>query len=592
MTAPGSSPRVRGTARNLFADQPVVRFIPACAGNSVFPCFCVSGISVHPRVCGEQSIFGALIVSLTGSSPRVRGTVRGSPTRPAYLRFIPACAGNRSSVSLISLCTAVHPRVCGEQVWKNWSRVSRAGSSPRVRGTDFTMDQANTIARFIPACAGNRYETSSQILLTSVHPRVCGEQCSGLRPISVDDGSSPRVRGTDRDVGGIRPRVRFIPACAGNRYSSHTVCSFSTVHPRVCGEQIRMADKKKLTTGSSPRVRGTVQIIGATSTTSRFIPACAGNRGGPKGGKGGSAVHPRVCGEQQALRDKHPLPSGSSPRVRGTGVWTPRRYRARRFIPACAGNRINTTFLVWEPSVHPRVCGEQPRLARRGHRRLRFIPACAGNSCASTSISTAAAVHPRVCGEQTDHTALIFSLHGSSPRVRGTGLHRHHPARKVRFIPACAGNSDYNGRQFFWSAVHPRVCGEQTICRILPYYVAGSSPRVRGTADPCGSGCSDSRFIPACAGNSCVLSRIVYNTPVHPRVCGEQASRLISIPVHLGSSPRVRGTAERCSTPIPSRRFIPACAGNRIVSLLLSAVSAVHPRVCGEQAGEHKLLSP
>ena len=363
------------------------------------------------------------------------------------------------------------------------------------------MDQANTIARFIPACAGNRYETSSQILLTSVHPRVCGEQCSGLRPISVDDGSSPRVRGTDRDVGGIRPRVRFIPACAGNRYSSHTVCSFSTVHPRVCGEQ-KLDNLTEITDrGSSPRVQGTVQIIGATSTTSRFIPACAGNRGGPKAGKGGSAVHPRVCGEQQALRDKHPLPSGSSPRVRGTGVWTPRRYRARRFIPACAGNRINTTFLVWEPSVHPRVCGEQPRLARRGHRRLRFIPACAGNSCASTSISTAAAVHPRVCGEQTDHTALIFSLHGSSPRVRGTVTTTAVNFFGQRFIPACAGNRPYVVFCHIMSPVHPRVCGEQLTHAALAARIRGSSPRVRGTDFYFTRIICENRFIPACAGN-------------------------------------------------------------------------------------------
>ena len=50
-------------------------------------------------------------------------------------RFIPACAGNSVMDALKSGLTAVHPRVCGEQTGNSGKRLTRGGSSPRVRGT-------------------------------------------------------------------------------------------------------------------------------------------------------------------------------------------------------------------------------------------------------------------------------------------------------------------------------------------------------------------------------------------------------------------------------------------------------------------------
>ena len=50
----------------------------------------------------------------------------------------------------------------------------------------------------------------------------------------------------------------------------------------------------------------------------------------------------------------------------------------------------------------------------------------------------------------------------------------------------------------------------------------GSSPRVRGTEDDLQKFGGDVRFIPACAGNSHVVSPYNWQIAVHPRVCGEQ----------------------------------------------------------------------
>ena len=51
----------------------------------------------------------------------------------------------------------------------------------------------------------------------------------------------------------------------------------STVHPRVCGEQVPKPSRRVDFHGSSPRVRGTVRLTHAELTNRRFIPACAGN---------------------------------------------------------------------------------------------------------------------------------------------------------------------------------------------------------------------------------------------------------------------------------------------------------------------------
>ena len=174
-----------------------LRFIPACAGNSGILATAQRDISVHPRVCGEQSDIHNSPSNHPGSSPRVRGTAVSCVGLAALFRFIPACAGN--SVIVESGHSSVH------------------GSSPRVRGTDFSRDSGGDGGRFIPACAGNRCPEFILWDFIAVHPRVCGEQILKRITQNTECGSSPRVRGT-------------APAD-----SSAATCS--AVHPRVCGEQ-------------------------------------------------------------------------------------------------------------------------------------------------------------------------------------------------------------------------------------------------------------------------------------------------------------------------------------------------------------------
>ena len=172
--------------------------------------------------------------------------------------------------------------------------------------------------RFIPACAGNSLDWGGRAPIQPVHPRVCGEQALDCHAARRSAGSSPRVRGTGSAHMLRQQGSRFIPACAGNRGFMASVGAAIPVHPRVCGEQFIQSVLAEGGSGSSPRVRGTVFICLSRTARRRFIPACAGNSPAINSASVPLSVHPRVCGEQRFSRSPRRLHRGSSPRVRGT----------------------------------------------------------------------------------------------------------------------------------------------------------------------------------------------------------------------------------------------------------------------------------
>ena len=352
---------------------------------------------------------------------------------------------------------------------------------------------------------------------------MCGEHIHWCHTCCVCDGSSPRVRGTLADQAAELVISRFIPACAGNTVRNEFRRCNSTVHPRVCGEHGEGDYQPYKITGSSPRVRGTLCFDRDSITMRRFIPACAGNTTQLRLCSISVSVHPRVCGEHPAGLKAYSAVFGSSPRVRGTRPIAPSVDSRNRFIPACAGNTLLSCPTPADGTVHPRVCGEHPELSFQ---------------------------------------SLEFG--GSSPRVRGTRCRGFFLPRRIRFIPACAGNTSPPCRAARIRTVHPRVCGEHGFHR--------------------GTAVLRLRFIPACAGNTTVNPVTVAVTPVHPRVCGEHQSIAISSTHQNGSSPRVRGTRRPSYTDVEHGRFIPACAGNTKVCKGAAQAYAVHPRVCGEHA--------
>ena len=270
--------------------------------------------------------------------------------------------------------------------------------------------------------------------------------------------------------------------------------------------------------------------------------------------------------------------------MRGTGAPSVPPSNGNRFIPAYAGNRSRTLAPIESPPVHPRVCGEQQRAPRpitsycgssprmRGtgerpvavRRRFRFIPAYAGNRRVAFGTWQHRSVHPRVCGEQAKGAEADNVVLGSSPRMRGTVTPDRFECRKPRFIPAYAGNRRTRRLRFLYPPVHPRVCGEQASCRSNHCSKTGSSPRMRGTAMTRRLKRSRPRFIPAYAGNSRRRCPRCLGPTVHPRVCGEQLSLSRAMAAAVGSSPRMRGTVTATISRACMRRFIPAYAGNSL----------------------------
>ncbi len=237
----------------------------------------VGSASVHPRVCGERESTFQNTHTRHGSSPRLRGTGRHTDTVPSNLRFIPASAGNGPS-QLSSACPpSVHPRVCGERRGKRRLRGPGYGSSPRLRGTGAKWRLRREVRRFIPASAGNGLGEVLVKWFLPVHPRVCGERPElTIKPWRAV-GSSPRLRGTARCTHKPIRTGRFIPASAGNGTSHRCPPLRTAVHPRVCGERIKVTLPLVGLCGSSPRLRGTGERNTDGGGNARFIPASAGN---------------------------------------------------------------------------------------------------------------------------------------------------------------------------------------------------------------------------------------------------------------------------------------------------------------------------
>ena len=233
-----------------------------------------------------------------GSSPRLRGTEQTIESIKRQIRFIPAPAGNSLIRRRRPVPGAVHPRACGEQPFIRVGVFTGPGSSPRLRGTVTIDEAAFHDQRFIPAPAGNSRVPRSRETTWSVHPRACGEQVLRTSSHWFHFGSSPRLRGTARRPGTHLYNSRFIPAPAGNRRHCLPTPGPTPVHPRACGEQGPRRFRVAQRRGSSPRLQGTATAIGYLLENGRFIPAPAGNSLTNSSSRSGKTVHPRACGEQ------------------------------------------------------------------------------------------------------------------------------------------------------------------------------------------------------------------------------------------------------------------------------------------------------
>ena len=112
----------------------------------------------------------------------------------------------------------------------------REGSSPHVRGAPAVGHLAAQRIGIIPACTGSTLEFAVVNFLLGDHPRMYGEHWNPISSIAPDVGSSPHVRGA-LDVELKRNDVDgIIPACTGSTTSDIPAPSSIGDHPRMYGE--------------------------------------------------------------------------------------------------------------------------------------------------------------------------------------------------------------------------------------------------------------------------------------------------------------------------------------------------------------------
>ena len=190
----------------------------------------------------------------------MRGTLCVSTAiRPAN-GIIPALAGNTAAVGRRRRGDWDHPRACGEHIVLLRFVGGYQGSSPRLRGTLQWVDGSSIQCGIIPALAGNTSASYTVQYCARDHPRACGEHYCRTKLVLVSTGSSPRLRGTQRPSLMLMRALWIIPALAGNTASSNRSRIRGWDHPRACGEHNGVNRMKVRALGSSPRLRGTLSL--------------------------------------------------------------------------------------------------------------------------------------------------------------------------------------------------------------------------------------------------------------------------------------------------------------------------------------------
>ena len=151
----GSSPRMRGTRQAATANNFQTGIIPADAGNTDWVCRSPGSCRDHPRGCGEHCWSYDCALLMRGSSPRMRGTLILGVYRNDEQGIIPADAGNTLYTSVICASCWDHPRGCGEHSMSSFMEAMLSGSSPRMRGTLEVRQKRPDVDGIIPADAGN-----------------------------------------------------------------------------------------------------------------------------------------------------------------------------------------------------------------------------------------------------------------------------------------------------------------------------------------------------------------------------------------------------------------------------------------------------
>ena len=193
-------------------------------------------------------------------------------------------------------------------------------------------------------------------------------------------------------------------------------------------------------TGIIPAHAGLTSAAAAHGLRVEDHPRGCGAHVKPSSGAASRAGSPRGCGAHSMDDIKAHMHQGSSPRVRGSRIYSRHQADGDGIIPADAGltHADPTKWAAYRD--HPRGCGahavcqrfiafaleSSPRMrGSRGQRVRRskadgVIPADAGLTFACRGAGFLSRGHPRGCGAHPSEGPEGGSKLGSSPRMRGS----------------------------------------------------------------------------------------------------------------------------------------------------------------------------
>ena len=191
----GSSPLSRGILLRGRTPGRRRRIIPALAGNTCQMADPAAVPADHPRSRGEYSGRPRDSRGHRGSSPLSRGILAGVDEDQPVVRIIPALAGNTDCRLAGSTCMGDHPRSRGEYPTYGRGSLGSPGSSPLSRGIHLMQFARANKHRIIPALAGNTMGIALGMTVAGDHPRSRGEYPTHRRRNRILMGSSPLSRG-------------------------------------------------------------------------------------------------------------------------------------------------------------------------------------------------------------------------------------------------------------------------------------------------------------------------------------------------------------------------------------------------------------
>jgi hypothetical protein len=229
-----------------------------------------------------------------------------------------------------------------------------------MRGSLKLLRKIDLLGGIIPAHAGLTDDKETANRGEWDHPRACGAHEESSKRVPESAGSSPRMRGSPPSTRAYSSPNGIIPAHAGLTVSIVTKGTLNWDHPRACGAHHRDVYQMICEKGSSPRMRGSLDMGQSRSSTMGIIPAHAGLTYSVSHSLTRCRDHPRACGAHAPFATRPFSQMGSSPRMRGSPSANNNTNAQPGIIPAHAGLTTDEGKSYILKGDHPRACGAHP----------------------------------------------------------------------------------------------------------------------------------------------------------------------------------------------------------------------------------------